>query len=94
MAGQDLARQLASIKQGTNLNASKKADEKRQKSVKQSRAQIIDEKGGWEPAIGLFLAEEPKVSAPSSTAGVDADDDASWRAGRWVEFAVNVPCLV
>ncbi|KAK0669430.1 hypothetical protein QBC41DRAFT_223998 [Cercophora samala] len=62
----EFARQLASIKQGTNLNATKKADEKRQKSVKQSRAQVIDEK-----------PKEPKVSAPSSTAGVDADDDAS-----------------
>ncbi|KAK4201831.1 hypothetical protein QBC40DRAFT_49024 [Triangularia verruculosa] len=62
----EFARQLASIKQGTNLNAAKKADEKRQKSVKQSRAQLIDEK-----------PKEPKISAPSSTAGVDADDDAS-----------------
>ncbi|KAK0729334.1 hypothetical protein B0T21DRAFT_292555 [Apiosordaria backusii] len=72
----EFARQLASIKQGTNLNAPKKADEKRQKSVKQSRAQIIDEK-----------AKEPKISAPSSTAGVDADDDASSAASPEVKPA-------
>jgi hypothetical protein len=62
----EFARQLASVKQGTSLNAPKKSDEKRHKSVKQSRAQIIDEK-----------AEQSKMSAPSSTAGVDADDDES-----------------
>ncbi|KAK4044512.1 hypothetical protein C8A01DRAFT_42694 [Parachaetomium inaequale] len=62
----EFARQLANIKQGTNLNAPKKSDEKRHKSVKQSRAQIIDDK-----------ADQVKVSAPSSTAGVDADDDES-----------------
>ncbi|KAK3900303.1 hypothetical protein C8A05DRAFT_45831 [Staphylotrichum tortipilum] len=62
----EFARQLATIKQGTNLNAPKKSDEKRHKSVKQSRAQIIDDK-----------PEEAKVSAPSSTAGADADDDES-----------------
>ncbi|KAG7292413.1 hypothetical protein NEMBOFW57_002448 [Staphylotrichum longicolle] len=62
----EFARQLATIKQGTNLNAAKKSDEKRHKSVKQSRAQVIEEK-----------AEQSKVSAPSSTAGADADDDES-----------------
>jgi len=62
----EFARQLANIKQGTSLNAPKKTDEKRQKSVKQSRAQIIDDK-----------ADKVKDSAPSSTAGVDADDDES-----------------
>ncbi|KAL2199824.1 hypothetical protein P885DRAFT_29888 [Corynascus similis CBS 632.67] len=62
----EFARQLANIKQGTSLNAPKKNDEKRQKSVKQSRAQIIDDK-----------ADQVKVSAPSSTAGVDGDDDES-----------------
>ncbi|KAK5658704.1 hypothetical protein OQA88_1513 [Cercophora sp. LCS_1] len=61
----EFARQLVSVKQGTNLNAPKKTDEKRQKSVKQSRAREI------EPA------EDKKVSAPSSTAGADADDDES-----------------
>ncbi|KAK4161984.1 hypothetical protein QBC43DRAFT_216374 [Cladorrhinum sp. PSN259] len=71
----EFARQLASIKQGTNLNAPKKADEKRQKSVKQSRAQIIDD------ATNETKATKPSapapVSAPSSAAGVDADDDES-----------------
>ncbi|KAK3987399.1 hypothetical protein QBC44DRAFT_343950 [Cladorrhinum sp. PSN332] len=71
----EFARQLASIKQGTNLNAPKKADEKRQKSVKQSRAQIIDD------ATNETKTTEPSapvpVSAPSSTAGVDGDDDES-----------------
>ncbi|KAL2154211.1 hypothetical protein VTH82DRAFT_2887 [Thermothelomyces myriococcoides] len=62
----EFARQLASVKQGTSLNAPKKSDEKRQKSVKQSRAQILDDK-----------ADQIKDSAPSSTAGVDADDDES-----------------
>jgi hypothetical protein len=62
----EFARQLANIKQGTILNAPKKSDEKRQKSVRQSRAQIIDDNAG-----------QSKVSAPSSTAGVDADDDES-----------------
>lgn len=67
MDNKEFARQLASIKQGTNLNAPKKSDEKRQKSVKQSRAEIRDE----------TAQRDTKVSAPSSTAGVDADDDAS-----------------
>ncbi|KAK3301100.1 uncharacterized protein B0H64DRAFT_30910 [Chaetomium fimeti] len=62
----EFARQLANVKQGTSLNAPRKSDEKRHKSVKQSRAQIIDDK-----------AHQTKVSAPSSTAGVDADDDES-----------------
>jgi hypothetical protein len=62
----EFARQLANIKQGTILNGPKKSDEKRQKSVRQSRAQIIDDNAG-----------QSKVSAPSSTAGVDADDDES-----------------
>lgn len=57
----EFARQLASVKQGTNFSGPKKGEEKRQKSVKQSRAQEQDD----------------KVSAPSSTAGADADDDQS-----------------
>jgi len=61
----EFARQLSSVKQGTNLSAPKK-DEKRQKSVKQSRARAIEEP-----------VEERKASAPSSTAGADADDDES-----------------
>lgn len=63
----EFARQLAMVKQGTSLNAPKKSDEKRQKSVKQSRAQVSD----------AAAADEPKFSAPSSTAGADADDDES-----------------
>ncbi|KAK4128170.1 hypothetical protein N657DRAFT_562050 [Parathielavia appendiculata] len=62
----EFARQLANVKQGTNLNAPKKSDEKRHKSVKQSRAQIIEDK-----------ADQTKFSAASSTAGADADDDDS-----------------
>lgn len=72
----EFARQLASVKQGTTLNAPKKSDEKRQKSVKQSRAQIIDSKP---------KADEPKISAPSSTAGADADDDESSTASPEVK---------
>ncbi|KAK3394782.1 hypothetical protein B0H63DRAFT_57803 [Podospora didyma] len=72
----EFARQLASIKQGTNLNAPKKSDEKRQKSVKQSRARMIEEK-----------SDNHKVSAPSSTAGVDGDDDESSIASPEVKAA-------
>ena len=72
----DFARQLATIKQGTNLNAAKKTDEKKQKSVKQSRAQIIDDK-----------ADQSKVSAASSTAGADADDDESLTTSPVVKAA-------
>ncbi|KAL2017547.1 hypothetical protein VTK56DRAFT_1981 [Thermocarpiscus australiensis] len=73
----EFARQLASVKQGTSLNAPKKSDEKRQKSVKQSRAQTIDDAAG----------ENTMVSAPSSTAGVDADDDESSTASPEVKAA-------
>ncbi|KAI0206221.1 hypothetical protein F4808DRAFT_111229 [Astrocystis sublimbata] len=62
-ADRDFARQLANAHAGTKFNA-KKADDKRQKSVKQSKAQ--------EPV-------QNKISAPSSTAG-DADDDLSSQA--------------
>ncbi|KAK3362726.1 hypothetical protein B0T25DRAFT_14314 [Lasiosphaeria hispida] len=72
----EFARQLASIKQGTNLNAPKKSEEKRQKSVKQSRARLIDE-----PVL------DNKVSAPSSTTGVDGDDDESPLASPQVQAA-------
>ena len=61
----EFARQLNSVKQGTKF-ATKSHDEKRQKSVKQSRAQEKD-----------APAEIEKPSAPSSTAGIDADDDQS-----------------
>ncbi|KAK0630146.1 hypothetical protein B0T17DRAFT_486923 [Bombardia bombarda] len=72
----EFARQLASIKAGTNLNTPKKAEEKRQKSVKQSRARVIEDK-----------AEIKPVSAPSSTAGADADDDESSAASPEVTAA-------
>ncbi|KAI1116797.1 hypothetical protein F5Y14DRAFT_448594 [Nemania sp. NC0429] len=62
-ADRDFARQLSNVHAGTKLN-NKKAEDKRQKSVKQSKAQeIIPE----------------KTSAPSSTTG-DADDDLSSQA--------------
>ncbi|KAM7223485.1 hypothetical protein V8F06_000959 [Rhypophila decipiens] len=59
------AQQFASVKQGTNLNGPKKNDEKRQKSVKQSRIRSMEDK-----------AEESNGSAPSSNAGGDAGGDA------------------
>ncbi|KAJ9157419.1 hypothetical protein NKR23_g774 [Pleurostoma richardsiae] len=62
----EFARQLSSVKEGTKF-ASKSKDEKRQKSVKQSRAQEKDDSA----------VDVGKVSAPSSTAGIDADDDQS-----------------
>ncbi|KAI0533920.1 hypothetical protein GGR58DRAFT_85434 [Xylaria digitata] len=59
-ADRDFARQLSNTHAGTKFNT-KKSDEKRQKSVKQSKAQEII---------------PDKISAPSSTTG-DADDDLS-----------------
>ncbi|KAJ2906057.1 hypothetical protein MKZ38_003094 [Zalerion maritima] len=59
----EFARQLTLAKTGTKVTT-KKAEEKKIKSIKQSRAQ---EK--------VPNVEEP--SAPSSTAGIDADDDQS-----------------
>lgn len=61
----EFARQLASVKQGTSLNGPKKSEEKRARSVKQSRAREMEN-----PADAL-------VSGPSSTAGADGDDDES-----------------
>ena len=61
-ADREFARQLASAHSGTKFSA-KKSDEKRQKSVKQSKAEEV-----------LGVPEKP--SAPSSHAG-DADDDLS-----------------
>lgn len=61
----EFARQLNSVKQGTKF-ATKSHDEKKHKSVKQSRAQERD-----------TPVEIEKPSAPSSTAGIDADDDQS-----------------
>lgn len=59
----EFAKQLASVKQGTNFDGARKTEQKKQKSVKQSRAREID------------AVPENRPSAPSSTAGVDADDD-------------------
>ncbi len=63
----EFARQLNSVKVGTKF-AAKAKDDTKQKSVKQSRAQEMPER-----------ADNVKVSAPSSTAGIDADDDQSRR---------------
>lgn len=72
----EFARQLASIKEGTTLNAPKKSDEKRQKSVKQSRAQVIDQ----------VPHEKKVISVPSSNTGADdADDDESSAASPEVK---------
>ncbi|KAJ8119906.1 hypothetical protein ONZ43_g3248 [Nemania bipapillata] len=59
-ADRDFARQLSNTHAGTKFNA-KKSEDKKQKSVKQSKAQEII---------------PDKISAPSSTTG-DADDDLS-----------------
>ncbi|KAJ9164625.1 hypothetical protein NKR19_g1254 [Coniochaeta hoffmannii] len=63
----EFAKQLVSIKQGTSFTGPKKSDEKRTKSVKQSRAQEVE----------ATPKAPAKISAPSSTAGADADDDQS-----------------
>lgn len=71
----EFAKQLASIKQGTSFNGPKKSDEKKQKSVKQSRAQEKDTVVASKKMPAPKAAE--KVSAPSSTTGADGDDDQS-----------------
>lgn len=60
----EFARQYATAKSGTKFEAAKK-DDKRQKSIKQSRAREID-----------AAQVQTKTSTPSSTTG-DADDDLS-----------------
>ncbi|KAI1209417.1 uncharacterized protein F4807DRAFT_92884 [Annulohypoxylon truncatum] len=65
-ADREFARQLSTTHAGTKFNT-KKSDEKKQKSVKQSKAQEISE------------AQAGKISVPSSHAG-DADDDLSSQA--------------
>ncbi|KAI5862574.1 hypothetical protein GGS23DRAFT_82537 [Durotheca rogersii] len=60
-ADREFARQLSNVHTGTKFN-NKKSDEKKQKSIKQSKAQE--------------LPDEKKASAPSSHAD-DADDDLS-----------------
>ncbi|KAI0098757.1 hypothetical protein GGR51DRAFT_537383 [Nemania sp. FL0031] len=69
-ADRDFARQLANTHAGTKFNT-KKSDDKRQKSIKQSKAQEII---------------PDKISAPSSTTG-DADDDLSPQASPVVVAA-------
>lgn len=61
----EFAQQLASLKEGKKFTAASGGDKKKkrkQKSVKQSQAQVH---------------EPVEVSAPSSTGGIDADDDQS-----------------
>ncbi|KAG4220188.1 hypothetical protein PC116_g31333, partial [Phytophthora cactorum] len=65
-ADREFARQLSNAHAGTKFST-KKADEKKQKSVKQSKAQEIQD------------ATAGKTSVPSSHAG-DADDDLSSQA--------------
>lgn len=60
----EFARQLSSVKQGKQFVAKSGSEQKRQKSVKQSRAQVQ-------------AFDDAKPSPPSSTAGIDADDDES-----------------
>ncbi|KAI0876864.1 hypothetical protein GGS24DRAFT_196970 [Hypoxylon argillaceum] len=71
-ADRAFARQLSNTHAGTKFNT-KKSEDKRQKSVKQSKAQEI-------------IAD--KVSAPSSTTG-DADDDLSSQGSPVVVAADN-----
>jgi len=72
----EFARQLLNAKQGTKF-AGKAKEETRQKSVKQSRAQEMP-----------THADGAKVSAPSSTAGIDGDDDQSPAASPVVTAAM------
>ncbi|KAI1820039.1 hypothetical protein F4861DRAFT_92361 [Xylaria intraflava] len=69
-ADRDFARQLSSTHAGTKFNT-KKSDDKRQRSVKQSKAQEVT---------------PSKESAPSSAAG-DADDDLSPQASPVITAA-------
>jgi hypothetical protein len=70
VSNREFAKQLASIKQGTNFNGPKKTSEKKQKSVKQSRAQEKE-------SFAEVAAKDTKASAPSSTTGAEGDDDES-----------------
>ncbi|ROT39727.1 hypothetical protein SODALDRAFT_358145 [Sodiomyces alkalinus F11] len=64
----DFAKMMASVQEGKKFAAKAGNDKKRQKSVKQSRAA---------EAANLDAVKVEQPSAPSSTGGVDADDDAS-----------------
>lgn len=73
----EFARQLSNVKQGTKFTGKTK-DDSRQKSVKQSRAEEVP-----------VVADTGRASAPSSTAGIDADDDSSSAATSPVLAAVQ-----
>ncbi|CAK7267179.1 hypothetical protein SEPCBS57363_002467 [Sporothrix epigloea] len=71
----EFARQLNNVKQGTKFTGKSK-EETRQKSIKQSRAEEVAIAAA--PAAPVAAAiDTGRVSAPSSTAGIDADDDSS-----------------
>lgn len=71
----EFARQLNNVKQGTKFTGKSK-EETRQKSIKQSRAEEVAIAAA--PAAPAAAAiDTGRVSAPSSTAGIDADDDSS-----------------
>jgi hypothetical protein len=74
-ANQDFAQSFSKMKSGHQFSAATKSEKKKQKSVKQSRAQEID-------------APAAPVSAPSSTTG-DADDDLSPAVSPVVAAADN-----
>lgn len=74
LSNQELARQLASVKEGKKFTAKPTSSNKnKQKSVKQSQAQV------HEPSKKNTVSPPKKniVSPPSSTGGIDADDDQS-----------------
>lgn len=82
-SNREFARQLSSVKEGTKFTAKSK-DDVRQKSVKQSRADEAKRQ------VAKPVVEEPKAaSPPSSTAGIDADDDQSSAASPVVAPTAN-----
>lgn len=70
VSNREFAKQLASVKQGTNFNGPKKTSDKKQKSVKQSRAQEKE-------TFAEVATKDAKASATSSTTGAEGDDDES-----------------
>ncbi|CAK7264497.1 hypothetical protein SEPCBS119000_001017 [Sporothrix epigloea] len=83
----EFARQLNSVKQGTKFTGKSK-EEARQKSIKQSRAEEVPLVGA-PAATAAATLDSGRVSAPSSTAGIDADDDSSFVASSPVLVATN-----
>ncbi|TLD23194.1 hypothetical protein PspLS_07499 [Pyricularia sp. CBS 133598] len=69
-SNREFARQLSSVKEGTKFTAKSK-DDVRQKSVKQSRADEAKRQ------VAKPVEEPKAASPPSSTTGIDADDDQS-----------------